>query len=91
MAAPRSPLEIAPAQIEIPARLRKVCFALCAMNLTLCLVAYFVHPWIYDRNGLGIPTDFISFWAAGCLVLNGFPVQAFDWDILRRIEVATLG
>jgi len=91
MAASRSALEIAPVQIEIPARLRKVCFALCAMNLMLCLVAYFVRAWIYDRNGLGIPRDFISFWAAGRLVLDGFPAQAFDWDILRRIEVAKLG
>jgi len=24
-------------------------------------------------------------------VLDGFPAQAFDWDILRRIEVAKLG
>jgi hypothetical protein len=58
---------------------------------TLCLVAYFARAWIYDRNGLGIPTDFISFWAAGRLVLDGFPAQAFDWDILKRIEVAKLG
>ena len=71
MAASGSTLEIAQLQIEIPAWLRKVCFALCAVNLTLCLVAYFVHAWIYDPNGLGIPTDFISFWAAGRLVLNG--------------------
>jgi hypothetical protein len=67
------------------------CFALCAMNLTLCLVAYFVGPWIYDQNGLGIPTDFISVWAAGRLVLDGFAAQAFDCDILRRIEVGKLG
>jgi hypothetical protein len=84
--AARSALEIAPVQIEIPARLRKVCFALCAMNLTLCLVAYLLRAWIYDRNGLGIPADFVSFYAAGRLVLEGFPAQAFDW-----IEVATLG
>src|SRR5258706_7178779 len=91
MAASRSTREIAPVQIEIPAPLRKVCFALCAMNLTLCLVAYLLRAWIYDRNGLGIPADFVSFYAAGRLVLEGFPAQAFDWDILRRIEVATLG
>jgi hypothetical protein len=91
MAASRSTLEIAGVQIEIPARLRKVCFALCAINLTLCLMAYLTGVWIYDRNGLDIPTDFISFWAAGHLVLDGFPAQAFDWDILKRIEVAKLG
>jgi hypothetical protein len=38
-----------------------------------CVVAYFVRAWIYDRNGLGIPADFISFWAAGRLPLDGFP------------------
>lgn len=91
MAASDSILEIAPLQIEIPARLRKVCFTLCAMNLMLCLAAYFLGAWIYDRNGLGIPADFISFWAAGRLALDGFPAQAFDWDILKRIEIAKLG
>lgn len=91
MAASRAPVEIAPGQIEIPARLRKACFALCAMNLTLCLMAYLSRAWIYDKNGLGIPTDFVSFWAAGRLALDGFPAQAFDWDILKRIEVTKLG
>jgi arabinofuranan 3-O-arabinosyltransferase len=91
MAASCSILEIAPVQIEIPVQLRKVCFALCAMNLMICLVAYILHAWIYDRNGLGIPADFVSFWAAGRLVLDGFPAQAYDWDILRQIEVAKLG
>lgn len=85
------PLEIARGQIEIPTRLRKACFALCAMNLTVCLMAYLSRAWIYDQNGLGIPTDFVSFWAAGHLALDGFPAQAFDWDILKRIEVAKLG
>src|SRR6266481_9599087 len=47
MAASRSTREIAPVPIEIPAWLRKVCFALCAMNLTLCLMAYLARVWIY--------------------------------------------
>src|SRR5437016_3592786 len=91
MAASRSTREIAPVPIEIPARLRKVCFALCAMNLTLCLMAYLAGVWIYDRNGLGIPTDFIHIPAAGRLALDGFAAGAFDSDILKRMEVAKLG
>ncbi|MBR1279245.1 glycosyltransferase family 87 protein [Bradyrhizobium sp. AUGA SZCCT0283] len=91
MAASRSTLEIASAEIKIPAALRNVCVALYAVNLTLCLTVYLGHGWIYDRNGLGIPTDFISFYAAGHLVLDGLPAQAFDWEILKRIEVAKLG
>jgi len=91
MAASRSTREIAPVPIEIPAWLRKACFALCAMNLTLCLMAYLARVWIYDRNGLGIPTDFIQFPAAGRLALDGFAAQVFDSDILKRMEVAKLG
>jgi arabinofuranan 3-O-arabinosyltransferase len=91
MAASRSILEIAPVQIEIPPRLRKVCFTLCAMNVTFCLVAYIVHAWIYDRNGLGIATDFIGLSAAGRLALDGFAAQASDWDLVKQIAVAQLG
>src|SRR5579859_4520082 len=91
MAASRSTREIAQLQIEIPAWLRKVCFALCAMNLMLCLMAYLAGVWIYDRNGLGIPVDFIQIPAAGRLVLDGFAAQVFDSEILKRMEVAKLG
>ena len=55
------------------------------------MVAYSSHWWIYDPNGLGIPTDFINVWAAGRLVLDGLPAQAYDWDIQKQIEVAKLG
>ena len=89
MAASRSTLEIAPEQPEIPAWLLRVCFALCVVNLTLGVVAYFSHWWIYDSDGLGIPTDFVNVWAAGRLVLDGLPAQAYDWDIQKQIEVAT--
>ena len=60
-------------------------------NLTLCGTAYVSHWWVYDANGLGIPTDFINVWAAGRLVLDGLPAQAYDWDIQKQVEVAKLG
>ena len=50
----------------------------------------FSHWWIYDPNGLGIPTDFVNVWAAGQLALQGHPAQAWDWDIQRQIELALL-
>ena len=91
MAASRPTLAIAPEQPEIPAGLLRVCFALCVVNLTLGVVAYFSHWWIYNSDGLGIPIDFINVWAAGRLVLDGLPAQAYDWDIQKQIEVAKLG
>ena len=57
MAASRPTLAIAPEQPEIPAGLLRVCFALCVVNLTLGVVAYFSHWWIYDSDGLGIPSS----------------------------------
>ncbi|MDA9397737.1 glycosyltransferase family 87 protein [Bradyrhizobium sp. CCBAU 45389] len=91
----RSSHEPASAQTKVPASSRKMLFAvlfvLSAANLTACLIAYISRVWIYDGDGFGIPVDFVSFWAAGRLVLDGLPAQAFDWDIHRQIEVAALG
>ena len=67
-----------------------VCFVLCVINVTYFPAAYFSHWWIYDPEGLGIPTDFVNVWAAGRLVLEGHPAQAWDWGIQKQVEVALL-
>src|SRR5882724_12156817 len=84
------PMTTTPAQDEIPAALLKVCFALFVINLTFFPAAYFTHAWIYDADGLGIPTDFVNVWAAGKLVLEGHPALAYDWDIQKQVELALL-
>ena len=74
----------------VPAVLFNVCFVLGAINVSYFPAAYFSHWWIWDPAGLGIPTDFVNVWAAGRLVLEGHPAQAWDWDIQRKIELALL-
>ena len=74
----------------VPTVLFNVCFVLCAINASYFPAAYFSHWWIWDPDGLGIPTDFVNVWAAGRLVLEGHPAQAWDWDIQRKIELALL-
>jgi len=91
MTASLSSLKPAPEPAPIPAWLVRVCLVLAIANVTLCLSAYFSHWWVYDPNGLGIPTDFINVWAAGRLVLDGLPAQAYDWDVQKQVEVAKLG
>jgi len=81
---------IIPQQSAIPAALFNVCFVLCVINLVYFPTAYFSHWWIYDPAGLGIPTDFVNVWAAGRLVLEGHPAQAYDWDIQKQVELALL-
>src|SRR5713226_5413272 len=82
---------IAPDYGAIPPALLNVCFVLFVINASYFPAAYFSHWWIYDPNGLGIPTDFVNVWAAGRLVLDGHPAQAYDWDIQKRVEIALLG
>ena len=91
MATPITAPTIVPPPGAIPPALLNACFALFVVHASFFPAAYFSHWWIYDPNGLGIPTDFINVWAAGRLVLDGLPAQAYDWDIQKQVEVAKLG
>jgi hypothetical protein len=91
MATPVTVPTIASERNAIPGSLFNACFVLLVINLSYFPAAYFTHWWIYDSNGLGIPTDFVNVWAAGRLVLDGHPAQAYDWDIQKRVELALLG
>jgi arabinofuranan 3-O-arabinosyltransferase len=75
----------------IPASLFNACFVLFVINAVFFPSAYFSHWWIFDTNGLGIPTDFVNVWSAGKLVLEGHPALAYDWDIQKQVQVAVLG
>ena len=91
MATPVSAPTIPGAPSAIPPGLLNVCFVLCCINISYFPAAWFSQWWIYDPTGLGIPTDFVNVWAAGKLVLDGVPAQAYDWDIQKQVEVALLG
>jgi arabinofuranan 3-O-arabinosyltransferase len=78
-------------QRPVPAALFNLCFVLFVIQATFFPTAYFGHWWIYDANGLGIPTDFVNVWSAGRLVLEGHAAQAYDWDIQKSVQVAVLG
>jgi arabinofuranan 3-O-arabinosyltransferase len=90
MATPVSAPTIIPQHSAIPAALFNVCFVLLVINVSYFPTAYFSHWWIYDPDGLGIPTDFVNVWAAGRLVLDGHPALAYDWDIQKQVELALL-
>jgi hypothetical protein len=75
----------------IPPSLFNACFVLFVINAAFFPTAYFAHWWIWGPDGLGIPIDFVNVWAAGRLVLEGHPAQAYDWDIHKQVQVALLG
>jgi arabinofuranan 3-O-arabinosyltransferase len=91
MATPLSVPTIASEQRAIPPWLLNVCFVLFVINAAFFPTAYFAHWWIFDENGLGIPTDFVNVWSAGRLALDGHPAQAWDWNIQKQVQVAVLG
>jgi len=78
-------------RLTIPPALVIGCLALCALNAAMLQGSYSSHGWIFDDNGLGIPTDFVNVWSAGRLVLDGHPALAYDWDIQKQVQVAVLG
>ena len=90
MAASPSAPAVEPVQGRIPPVLFNVCFVLCIVNVAFFPSAWRSDIWIWDKAGLGIPTDFVNVWAAGKLVLEGHPALAYDWDIQRTIELALL-
>jgi len=83
--------KIASAPNAIPPVFFNVCFVLFVINASLIPSAYFVHWWIFDEKGLGIPTDFATIWSAGRLALEGHAAQTWDWDIAKQAQVAVLG
>jgi arabinofuranan 3-O-arabinosyltransferase len=91
MATLTSNLPIASERNAIPPALMIGCLVLCAINAALLYASYSSHSWIFDENGLGIPTDFVNVWSAGRLVLDGHPPLAYDWDIQKQVQLAVLG
>jgi arabinofuranan 3-O-arabinosyltransferase len=91
MAVPTPSPLISPERNAIPPALWIACFALCIINASLLQSGWAAHWWIFDENGLGIPTDFVNVWSAGRLVLDGHPALAYDWDIQKQVQVAVLG
>src|SRR6185312_14370120 len=67
------------------------CFIFCVAQLVYLAASFVLHQWLIDPQGRGIPTDFVNVWAAGKLVLSGFPDWAYIWKVHKEIENAAVG
>lgn len=47
--------------------------------------------WLYDAAGRPIPSDFINFWAAGKMALEGRAADVFDWELEKQVQIAAAG
>ena len=91
MAIVTTDLTVPSAKNAIPPALLIACLVLALINAALLQNGVTAHWWIFDEQGLGIPTDFVNVWSAGRLVLDGHPALAYDWGIQKEVQVAVLG
>jgi arabinofuranan 3-O-arabinosyltransferase len=89
MAAPLT-IQAVPEHGVVPAWLLNACFVLAVLNMAF-FPAFYGRGWVFDTEGLGIPTDFVNVWSAGKLALDGHPAQAWDWAVQKQVQVAELG
>jgi len=55
------------------------------------MISIVLHVWPYDGTGHPIMIDFLVFWIAGHLALQGVPHSAYVWHLLHLAEVQTVG
>jgi arabinofuranan 3-O-arabinosyltransferase len=71
--------------------LQLILFGLITAYVSLFLSSLAGGHWLFDRQGHGLPTDFVNIWSAGGLVRAGNPAGVYDWTTHKQAEVAALG
>jgi len=79
--------------ISVPPKrwLKKAAVALIAAYVAFLASAFAHGLWLKDEQGRNIQTDFIGFWAAGRLVLDGNATAAYDWPVHKAVEEQAIG
>lgn len=64
--------------------------AICAY-LAWAVIGIVRGYWLYQTNGLPVPSDFVAFWSAAHMAIEGQAAQAYDWAAHHAAQVAALG
>ena len=72
-------------------RVRIYSIALVAGALILPMLMFVRGVWLVNPEGAALPSDFLSFWSAGHLALEGRATAVYDFVALRAIEAQTVG
>ncbi|WP_270937894.1 glycosyltransferase family 87 protein [Falsiroseomonas oryzae] len=73
------------------ARIRLYGFALLLVYVLVLAVSALTRRWLVDAQGHPVPGDFVAFWSAGRLVLEGRAADAYDWALHKAVQVAAIG
>lgn len=63
-------------------------FGLVVAYASLLAATFFMGIWLVGKDGKPVATDFVSFWSAGRLVLEGQASNAYDWAIHKQVATA---
>jgi hypothetical protein len=74
-----------------PAGLELTAAALCFAQAMFLAASYFYGHWFVDANGALIATDFVGFWPAGRMILDGQVAMVYDQAAHKAAGVAALG
>jgi hypothetical protein len=65
--------------------------ALLTGEATALGVLFLQHYWIMNPDGHPQQIDFLSFFTAGKFVLQGMPLQAYDWNAVYQAQIVLVG
>jgi hypothetical protein len=65
----------------------------------LVLAGYAIHlgvaawnrEWLIGPDGYPVPSDFLSWWSAGRLALEGRAAEAYDWALHKQAQLPAIG
>src|ERR1700682_1378128 len=74
-----------------PPGVELVAFGMCVAIAVYLAASYVFGQWLLDAGGDRIVSDFVGFWSAGRLVLDGQAAAAYDPVVHKAASVAALG
>lgn len=84
-------ISLTPSAAPLARPVELACFALIVTNVVYLAASYMQGIWLVEPNGDGNASDFVNVWAAGKLVLQGHPADAYDWPLHKAMEVIAVG
>lgn len=69
----------------------KAAFALVVAYVTFLAISSHVGAWLVDPHGEVRQNDFVAFWAAGRMALEGQAASAYDWSAHKVVEELAVG
>jgi len=72
-------------------RVRIYSIAFVAGAFILPMLMFVRGVWLVNPEGAALPSDFLSFWSAGHLALEGRASAAYDFVALRAVEAQNVG